>query len=251
MQEYVFDYASYKNKIKNSSLNIHSVRTNQTEKFGFIFVIFLIIFLLATVVLIKQKSVKKQSFYFVQIGEFGSFLQANKQANQAMQLGGAGYIYFDNNFHTLVGFYLSYDDAEKVSKNIIDDFPNAKVFEISTQKFSKRSQPKITNNLNTILSNLTQDLYQLSVDFDTNKNFKNTHLKLSNLTDNFNSNFDQFKKEYGDDTSKLNCKKKLNNISQSLSRICEAEEAELPQKMKYELINIVVNYTMFLNEISQ
>ncbi len=251
MQEYVFDYTSYKNKIKNSSSNILSASPKQREKFGFVFVSILIIFLLATVVLIKQKSVKKQSFYFVQIGEFGSFSQANKQANQAMQLGGAGYVYFDNNYHTLVGFYLSYEDAEKVSKNINSDFPNAKVFEISTQKFSKRAHPKIVNNLNTTLSKLTQELYQLSIDFDTNKNFKNTHLKLSNLTDNFNSDFDSFKKEFGDDTSNLNCKKKLNNINQSLSRICQAEEAELPQKMRYELINIVVNYTMFLNEINQ
>lgn len=244
MQEYIFDYKDYKKRIK------------KPIKFNITLTTILIIILLGLCVFLSQPKVRTTNFYFVEIGKFQTFSQANKMATEISLKNGAGFVYFDNNYHVLAGFYPDKNSAEKVSKNISNEYPKSTVFCLSaTQFYQNKSFSKNKNdliqNLCDVLTNIETSLYEISILLDTNNNsYKTIKTKLNSLLDIYSSNFANLKNEIKTDTNNINILKKALEINNSLSRITEANEQSLPQKIKYETINIVVNHAMILDEIS-
>lgn len=242
MQEYLFDYSSYKKRIK------------KTNKFGFIDIFFLIIFLCSLCIVLKQTNTQTYNYYFVEISQFKNFSKANKLANEISQQAGAGFVYFDNSYHVLAGFYLNFSDAETVANNLTDDYKNAKVFSLSATKFKQSknfstTQNQALKNTISININLLNELYSISTNMNDQNNLNKNKLKLKKLCDDFNDNLNEFCKNFPN-KELYNCKNRLQNIKNSLSRIDLASTQESIANIRYETINIAINHINFLNEIN-
>lgn len=243
MQEYNFNYLDYKKRLKNPI------------KFNFVFITLILILLLGTCVFFNQNRQGFSTYYFVEVGEYSTFSQANKTASEVTLKSGAGFVYFDKSYHVLAGFYLTQESAKTVSKNIANEYPNTKIFTLSAAKFNnKKTYSKtenstiknvIENNQNTINS-----IYQLSLSLDKNElSFNSAITQILALKDDFVCSQKLFEDTFKNEKIYFNTNKKLNEICNSLTRLTKSTEQELKQKIKYELINITITHTLILNEI--
>ena len=243
MQEYVFDYSTYKKRLE------------KPINFGFSILSLVIIFLLGICVFLKQNKTEYIEYYFVEIGQFKTFSQANKMANELSSKSGAGFVFFDDCYHVLAGFYNNQENAKTVSSNISEEYQGAKIFSISATKFKAKRDFTSTQNksLRSMLEyndELITELYNLSINIEKNtETFNAAILKVKNLKEEHTSNFKQFKANFNGKNEQLNLKKKLNEIQNSLSHLTNCNEQDIKQKIKYELINIVVLQCNILNEI--
>lgn len=244
MPEYIFNFNEYKKKIKKST------------NFNWVFTIVFIIFLLGLNVFFKTNFTPNYDFYFVEIDCVKSFSKANKIANELCIKNGAGYIYFDNNYHVLAGFYKDEASAKTVAENISNEFQNAKIFSISVSKSATKNAKfnKAKNQINSLLSTLFEienSLYETSILIETeNTNFKTINTKLITLYDKYFNVFDDLKSSFAEDNSAYNILKKAKTIQTSLLNLTQIDQQELAQKLRYETVNIAVNHTMILNELA-
>lgn len=243
MQEYNFNYLDYKKRLK------------KPIKFNFVFITLVLILLLGTCVFLNQNKQSFSTYYFVEVGEYSTFFQANKTAIELSQKSGAGFVYFDKSYHVLAGFYLTQESAKSVSKNIANEYPNAKIFTLSAAKFSNKKTYSKTENFtlkNMIENNknLINSIYQLSLSLDKNElSFNSAITKILALKDDFVCSQKLFEDSFKNEKIYFNTNKKLNEICNSLTRLTKSTEQELKQKIKYELINITITHTLILNEI--
>ena len=242
MDEYYFDYEKYKNKIK------------KPVKFSLSLTIFFVIILVGLCTFLCQPKTTFIEYNFVEIGQFATFSNANKAAQNLAKQGGAGFIYFDNCYHVFANFYTSKANAETVAKNIAEYYPNATQTTISAQKFNTKNSLNKQQNLaiqkqietNEIVINT---LSKLSTELDSNNiTTTNLRLKISQVYDDFSTTFKENLSSFNSNQfQQHNINKYITNIFQSLSTIQSATPEELSQKIKYELIDIVINHIRFLN----
>ena len=244
MQDYVFDYNEYKK------------RTKKPIKFNFSLTIFFVIILLGLCVFLNQTKTSYIEYNFVDVGQFSNYSQASKFAQNLSSQNGAGFIYFDDCYHVFAGFYTSKTDAEKVVKNIVEFYPNATATTISANKFKTKNNLKkaqniaIKNQIDTN-ENIIESISNLSIELDLN-NITTTafNLKITQIVDEFSSTFKVLNScLFNNKTKRFDLSKYLTEIKNSLTNIQSASAQELPQKVKYELINIVVNNIRFLNAL--
>lgn len=245
MQDYVFDYNEYKK------------RTKKPVEFNFSLTIFFVIILLGLCVFLNQPKLTQIEYNFVEIGQFATYSQASKTAQNLSAQNGAGFVYFDNCYHVFAGFYTTKTDAEKVAKNIVEFYPNAVATTISatqfkTKKSLSKSQNLATKNLINITENTINTLSKLSIDIDSNNiSSINIGLKLEQIKDNFSSALKSFNTAFdGNKNNRFDIVKYFTEIENSLTNIKATASQDLPQKIKYELINIVVNHIRFLQAIA-
>lgn len=244
MPEYIFNFNEYKKKIKKST------------NFNWVFTIVFIIFLLGLNVFFKTNFTPNYNFYFVEIDCVKSFSKANKIANELCIKNGAGFIYFDNNYHVLAGFYKDETSAKTVAENIANEFKNAKIFSISVSKSATKNAKfnKGKNQIDSLISTLFEienSLYETSILVETeNTNFKTINTKLITLYDKYLKVFDDFKSAFAENNSAYNILKKAKTIQTSLFDLTQTAQHELAQKLRYETVNIAVNHSMILNELA-
>lgn len=257
MQENNFDYEEYTKTIQQNNEYYFRYKKRQKKpiKISIAFLSLCLIFLLGICVFINQKNQEFCTYYFVEIDTFATFSQANKSAIELTNKSGAGYVFFDKNYHVFAGVYLTEESAKTVSKNILNDYPNAKIFAISTAKFKNKNQYSKNENLtlkNTISSiqNLIKSLYQISISFDKNEeNFKTAITKISTLKDTFCLQQSKFDECFKNEKIYFNTNKKLDEICNALTRLSNCSEQDLKQKIKYELVNIAITSSMIFNEL--
>ena len=257
MQENNFNYEEYTKTIQQNNEYYFRYKKRQKKpiKISIAFLSLCLIFLLGICVFINQNNKEFCTYYFVEIDTFATFSQANKSAIELTNKSGAGYVFFDKNYHVFAGVYLTEESAKTVSKNILNDYPNAKIFAISTAKFKNKNQYSKNENLalkNTISSiqNLVKSLYQISISFDKNEeNFKTTKTKISTLKDTFCLQQSKFDECFENEKIYFNTNKKLDEIFNALTRLSNCSEQDLKQKIKYELVNIAITSSMIFNEL--
>ena len=74
----------------------------------------------------KPKHTKTCEIYFLEIDSFQSYQSALNLSKEINANGGAGYIYYDGNYHVFANFYSKIEDAKSVLENVLEDFPNSK-----------------------------------------------------------------------------------------------------------------------------
>ena len=216
MQEYQFNSKEYNKKIYN--------RTNNGS---FAVIIFFIIILVgAAFLLIKQNKPSKNEFYFVEINQFLTYKEASSLSEEIQSKSGAGYIFFNGKYHVFANFYLSKADAESVSENLKQQYPNCKVYTLSYNKFSKNKKLSSTENsackkLYEVGQTSIEQLYNNIYQYDTSQ------INENQLKANFCSIADNLSELYFSLGS-------LKNIT---------DETDFNFKMRYELIKFVVNFT--------
>lgn len=237
MTNYEFDYHQYRKHLNNRS------------GFPVSIILVTIILLVGVMVYLKPSIIEKTDFYFVEVGSFNKFSSASNLATETQQKGGAGYIYFDNNYHVFVNLYLKKQDAEAVVNNIKNEYNNAKIFKISSKKYKNNknfTQKQINIIKNTLKTNLStiETISQISQNYDKNLisdiEIKNDYLMLKNNYENqqiiFSSTFsDRVSNEYINATSEI----LRNYASKDLNG----------NSIKYSLIKITLNHISLLDAL--
>lgn len=242
MQDYVFDYEQYQKKL-NKKVNI-----------SFVFLFVIIIILSAIFSALNQPKIKTYEYHFIELNHFENYTQANEFSTQIKQVEGAGFIYKDDYYHVFANYYIDKENAEKVCKNLKNDYKNCKIYTISAHFPSNFKNLSI--NQNTVLKNILNNLYQLnidlaelSLDYDTQKiTYNSLCLKLKNLTENFTKNVDDFNNFFKANSSVNFVKDYLLNTTKNLNSLCSnLSEQNIKFNIKFSSVNTALNHYFILS----
>ncbi|MFQ6752206.1 MAG: hypothetical protein ACLRFL_01390 [Clostridia bacterium] len=174
-------------------------------------------------------------------------------ATKIQQQSGAGYIYYDEKYRVLASFYLTEKEAESVIKNISSDYSHSRVYTLDIHRFSSlnnlsKKQNEIIISISDLLLNTIQRLSELSVAFDTNsKSLDSILLEINTLRTSFDSVRSKFLSLFHQDSTYNANKVDLQEIANSLERISKSNNSQFGQTIKFETINIIINYSSFLS----
>lgn len=243
MQQYSFNSKEYNKKIyKSPSVG------------GFAILIFFIIILIGVAfVLIKQTKVKKNEFYFVEINAFASYKDACNLANEIQAKQAAGYVYFNGTYHVLANFYPSKQDAQNVCQNLIEEYPNCKVFSIEYKKFVKtknltNAQANATQNLSNKAHQTIEQIYNNILAFDKAE-INQTELKLNfeKIANDFSPCYNNFVAEFKENSKFNKAKTSLSEMFFVLGNLKQLAESNMENfRLKYNMTKFVVEYCNFL-----
>lgn len=222
MNNFQFDYNQYKKKL-NKHLNLDiSVAT----------LIIILLFGVAFFVYSPIKT-KKLNFYFLEVGSFLNYTQAQQTAELLQNNGGAGLVYFNNKYRVLACAYVEHEQATTVKNNIKADYSTAKVLTLSTDmptlhQFSKKEKTLIWNTIKTN-TNLFKQLFNSVMDYESNNithdkfilNIKNILLTFQQQVDNFENNFNNNLKTERAKQNLNNAKNCLNSILNNTENFCQ------------------------------
>ena len=237
MQEYKFNYFHYKKKI------------HKANKISISLIFVSIIILLSCVTILKPTSTKEINFYFIEVGNFNTYKEANKLASNLQTQNAAGYIYFDKTYHVIANYYLTIEDAQKVCNNIKETYSNAKVYTLTTTYNKKTNKIKEESKLITSITNSLFDfintLTQISVSIDKNEISTNqAQIKINDINNLFNTSLNDLKNNTNNKTFEI-YNKNLKNIKNSLKNLTNSTNLE--QNFKFYLVDIVINFSSFLD----
>lgn len=245
MQSYQFDYYQYKKKI------------NKPKTTGFVLLSFLILIALGLAMFLYPNSLGKNEFYFVEINSFLSYNEANDLANTISSLNGAGYVYYDGKYHVFASFYPSKKDAETVCENLKSNYPLASVYTLECDKFYRLkslsdNQNKSIENLLSATLDLINSIYKCIINFDTDEiSINQLFFNLDDIKSEFIKYSDDFFDRFKTDSKYNKAKKYVAKIVDTTDYFEElkeeANEQSVSQKLKYKLIDIVINHSCILN----
>jgi len=235
MNNYHFDYNQYKKKI-HKPFNV-----------SIIFLVVCILILTAVAGLVI-KTPNYVEFYFVEVDRFLNYSEASSLAAEIQAQNAGGYIYFDNTYHVLANAYLTKEDAKKISLNLKEKYKNCCVFTLKTQKFNKNMNKYEKNAVEEVISaneKIIENLYNLTIKSDSLEiNQTQLKIEISNLKNSYQSDITSF-----NTTFKTN--NKINTAKENIATIYKSLESDLNGwKLKYNLINIIINHYSFLEFFS-
>lgn len=241
MTLYKFDYKQYKKNL------------NKKNNFFFTICIIIIISLISLLTFLKPKDSKNYLFYFVEINSFETYSQALSLSTEIKEKGGAGYIFLQNRYRVLACFYSTKKEAQNVVSNLKTEYKTACVFALnsSTKKTLTFLQNKqhCTEKIIQTVNHFTATLSKLSISIDklelTSTKIKTT---LHNISVDFNNLYSDFLKNYKTDSKYNVAKKHLANIKSTLENLNNiATENNFNYMFKYYIIDIVINFSSFIN----
>ena len=240
MEVFQFDYYQYKKRINNNL------------KFNFSVIFILIILLLGMAIYLKP-SEKKLNFYFVEIASFQTYSKASTLANEIKQQHGAGYIYYDYNYKVLATYFTSKSDAEKVVSNLVESYPNAKVYTLQVTKKLKlkslnKQQVEIVGKLNSKLQETINILSNASMLLDKQELSLNKFIHQTNeILNSFSDLYENFLNLFKQNSTHNVTKEHLENIQTNLTHLTNVKDEQyLHNNLKFKLIDIVINFANFL-----
>ena len=236
MSDYVFNFEQYKKRL------------NKKSKISFVG-LFLFIILILSVAMLLKPTTKQTEFYFVSAGSFASYKQAITLAEEIKSRNGAGYIYYNKEYHVLVSCYLEKKDAETIASNLKTDYPNSELFTLSHTKPQNNTLDSTTlntyNNLLEIISYLQKACIRLEQQSTNISKIKNDLSTLfEKYLDTKSNFFSTFSKNYKYNVAKENLIKIQNNINSLLST---NQENEFNSFIKYSTISIIVETHNFIS----
>ena len=236
MTNYKFDYSQYKKRINNKT------------SLPFSIIIFLIIVLMGAICFICKPS-NNVNFYFLEVNCFFSYSDANICANEITNLNAGGYVYFNGKYHVLACAYLNEKDATQAKENIKEQYPNAKVFKLSSTEFNKNSFKTKESDAICYAINANQKviekLFNLIVELDTNSlTEEQAKREIETLKNNYISSTDNFNTIFRTNKKLTKQKEKISSYVSTLKQLKHAEN--ISQSLKYCLIKISILHYSFL-----
>jgi len=238
MDNFKFDAKDYKKRTNKNHISIF-------------FIVFLIILLTIGSVFLLPKQNNVDRFYFVEIDSFSRYSDATILAQKIQQESGAGYVHYDEKYHVLVSFYVNKKQAKSVVENISADYPNSDIYTLEIFRFLTtdnltKKQNKIISDVSQFLLNTIHTLSEFSIEYDSHsRSMDNIKLNIKNQLSSFISLQKNFNTLFHTDSKFNSHKSYLTEIINSLNRIIESFESQFSRIIKFETINIIMNYSSF------
>lgn len=199
----------------------------------------------------------KIALYTLQTGAFSEENNAKQAASEIIAHGGAGFVAFDGEFYrVLIAGYLREEDAIEVKDTLEKDGVMTSVFmlESGTLEFkigAEQSQIEAVKACFETVPESVNALQQIVFDYDKGVKVDADIADLQQKVDQVCANLEQVVTTDEGAIMSLNkymkaFGKTINNIPNSSS----VSKVELSSQLKYNLVNIVVEYSAFLDEIS-
>lgn len=197
------------------------------------------------------------SLYTLQCGAFADKNNAKTAANDISSRGGAGYVSFDGKlYRTLVAGYTKESDAASVKKELEEQGVASTVFvlESGTLEFkisAEQSQIDAVKACFNIVPDTVDTLMQIIFDADNGQNVDARILALKNNADETSATLHSVVSPDNDAVERL-CEfmddfcKTLGEIPSSVN----VTPVAFSSNLKYNIINITVKYSSFLDEIT-
>ncbi len=197
------------------------------------------------------------SLYTLQSGAFADKDNAKTAADELSARGGAGYVAFDGNlYRTLIAGYTSESDAASVKKELAGQGVTCTVFvlESGTLEFkisAEQSQIDAVKACFDIVPDTVNALMQIIYDADKGQNVDKRISALKNDADNISKTLDSVVSSDNETVVRL-CEY-MDGFCKTLGDIpayADVTPIAFSSNLKYNIINIVVKYSSFLDEIT-
>ena len=197
-------------------------------------------------------SISKVEMYAVCISNHKTLIQAQDNANVCISLGGAGYIYTDDEYYVVASIYENEADAKKVKESLVVTKPTTTIknIEIKSVTFSGNlsSQEKstITNTLG-IFKTTYKKLYDISVSLDTGVIQEiNARLSVNELASSVNEIKDNFNTVFNSTQTKnlITIKNAVDKLSTALNSLINNSKVPYTSYIKYSPLCI---YSFYFN----
>ena len=196
--------------------------------------------------------------YTLQIGAFSDETNAKTSATDIISRGGAGYIAYDGSlYRVLVAGYTNSTNADSVKSTLESDGVTTKVYELTSGSLEFKigaAQDQIDAIAACFGSvpDAVDTLQQIIYDADSGKDIDDDILALQQETADI---ADHFASAVSSDEAAIQ------RLSTYMSQFCETindipvssavSDVELSSRLKYNLIDIVIDYAAFLDELRQ
>ena len=184
------------------------------------------------------------SYYCVEVGKFQEFAEAQSKANEVMEKGGAGYIFYDKGFRVFVSCYLSNNDAQSVA--IKNDSASVYELKIKPFEFSVNSSQNINqifkNNLLTFKNCITT-LNSLIIDYQQKKiNEATVRTNCILLAEEIDMQIEKFNNIFYESAKMYRYKNLINSFKDCFSKIVsfDISGVDFVRTINYQQISAVV-----------
>lgn len=205
----------------------------------------------------EKISADKVSLYALQAGAFSEQSNAKDAASEIAAKGGAGYVAYDGElYRVLIAGYVKETDAKDVKDSLNNEEVQTSVFKLESGSIefkigAEQSQVEAVRACFNIVPESVTALQQIIYSFDKGDDVDNDLIalkaKIKLTSDNLEKAVD----------TKEGAMQSLRNYMISYSETfgqvplsSEVSKVEFSSQLKYNLINIVVDYSAFLDEIS-
>lgn len=241
MSEYTFNYYQYKKQI------------NKNKPYNFTLIFLVIVLLLGICVFLRPKREQFSELYFVQSGEFQTYQQALNHSQEIASMGGAGYVYFENNYHVIAGFYSNHEDAKSVAEKLKNEYKASRIFSLKTKHF--RKQKDLNSKQNESVENYVNQSQNiiLKLEMLTNKYFEKSisfnelSIHFKNIKKDFEESYEKFNSTFKTNSKHNLTKEFAFEMLNSIGRILNISEEEPYSKLRYEIVNLVILRHQFLS----
>lgn len=241
MENYIFNSKLYRKNLGKKSFKIFPLLMT-------IMILFVVLF-----VFFKPQNKQTNKFYFLEIGNFSTYSQAQKLAKELQDKDSGGHIFFQEKYHVFASFYPTKKQAENVLENILPSYPKATIFCLENQKFISNNSFTTTQNesVKSFCDNVDDSINNLSSHLtEFEKNLMSSSIlevRINQIFDSIqeckNSIYTQF-----DKPKYMNIKKSANEIEKSIDNIKSSyQQQNFKQAIRLEIMNIIFSYHHFLS----
>lgn len=205
----------------------------------------------------EKISADKVSLYALQAGAFSEQSNAKDAASEIAAKGGAGYVAYDGElYRVLIAGYVKETDAKDVKDSLNNEEVQTSVFKLESGSIefkigAEQSQVEAVRACFNIVPESVTALQQIIYSFDKGDDVDNDLIalkaKIKLTSDNLEKAVDT------KEGAMQSLRDYMISYSETIGQVplsSEVSKVEFSSQLKYNLINIVVDYSAFLDEIS-
>lgn len=206
----------------------------------------------------EQIKVDSVALFTLQAGAFSDEANAKTTASEIIARGGAGYVAYDGSlYRALIAGYATEEDAKNVKTELEGQGIVCTVFKLESGALefkvgAEQTQIDAIKACFALVSDTVKNMQQIIYDADKGTNVDD---RITALKTNAHSVADKFKSSITPGTAATD------KLSAYMDRFCAALDniplsagasaVDFSSKLKYNIIGIVVDYSTFLDELSQ
>lgn len=192
----------------------------------------------------------QHNYYALEVASYTSAEIATSESQNCKKMGGAGYIYNQNNTYSiLASVYLSSEDASSVLSKVMDTYPNVKVITLSANEIkydyevSQEDKEVLQLTLN-VFDDIVVKLYNLYSSYDLKEiEYTAARLSLIEIKREFDEKYGVYKNVFSssDDEKISNLNHSLNLLGDELTKLVDIslEENNFSPVLKHSTLSIV------------
>ncbi len=203
-------------------------------------------------------SAEKIMLYTLQTGAFTEEKNAKDAASEVILRGGAGFVAYDGEFYrVLVAGYTKEIEAKSVKESLEGNGITTSVFQLDSGSLefkirAEQSQIDAVKACFNTVPESAETLQQIIYSADKGEDVKDRIAELKQDITDVSENLD--KTISADEGAMMSLSKYMKAYTQIINSIPDSSslsEVDFSSKLKYTLINVVVDYSAFLDEISK